>query len=251
VVCDAREHVLSSRIEPYSDRGAAAERCGIRLVIGVVIPVHDEEHHLPACLASIRRAAAHAALHGEEVCIVAVLDACTDNSAEIARAARVETVAIAARSVGAARSIGAAHALHLGADWIAFTDADSRVASDWLVEQRRLDADAVCGTVEVEDWSELGASVRRRYECAYVDRDGHRHVHGANLGVSAHAYRHVGGIPPLREHEDVAFVRKLIERGFRIAWSARPRVLTSARLANRVSGGFGAHLRALALPSAG
>lgn len=65
------------------------------------------------------------------------------------------------------------------------------------------------------------------------------HVHGANLGVSADAYRRAGGFPPLKCSEDAALVDRLIATGARIAWSAAPRVTTSARTVARVRGGFG------------
>jgi hypothetical protein len=123
----------------------------------------------------------------------------------------VEVIAIAARSVGVARARRAEHALGGGAAWIAFTDADSRVAADWLAVQRGLEAGAVCGTLQVDDWSALGVGVAPRYGSGYVDCDGHRHVHWANLGVSAHAYASVGGMPPQCEHED-SRVRKAVDR---------------------------------------
>ncbi len=100
---------------------------------------------------------------------------------------------------------------------------------------------------EIVDWSGHSAAARERYTAHYQDRDDHRHVHGANLGVSASAYRRAGGMPPLPVREDVAFVQRLIALDCRIAWSALPRVVTSARFANRVDGGFSGYLRDLAL----
>lgn len=218
------------------------------MTLAVVIPAHDEESSLGECLASVGVAAGHPSLLREPVICIVVLDACTDGSADIARAAGVVPLFTDARNVGVARGLGAEHALNLGAAWIAFTDADSRVAPDWLVRQCELRADAVCGTVQVADWSGHPAAVRERYTAHYQDRDDHRHVHGANLGVSAAAYRRAGGMPPLPVSEDVAFVQRLIALGCRIAWSALPRVVTSARTANRVGAGFSGYLRDLALP---
>ena len=100
---------------------------------------------------------------------------------------------------------------------------------------------------QIVDWSGHSAAARERYTAHYQDRDDHRHVHGANLGVSASAYRRAGGMPPLPVREDVAFVQRLIALDCRIAWSALPRVVTSARIANRVDGGFSGYLRDLAL----
>ena len=108
-------------------------------------------------------------------------------------------------------------------------------------------ADVVCGTVEVADWSLQPGPVRERYAQRYMDVEGHPHVHGANLGVSAEAYGRVGGFAELALHEDVQLVAALVAGGWRVARTARPRVTTSARSVNRVAGGgFAAYLAALA-----
>jgi glycosyltransferase involved in cell wall biosynthesis len=214
-------------------------------VIGVAIPAHDEAATLGACLRSVLRAAAHPRLRGERVLVVLVLDDCTDASAGIGARFPVTTLPIRARNVGRARALGVQHLVRRGARWIACTDADSVVAPDWLADQLALDHDVVCGAVAV-DWRGQAAWLRRAYEARYVDADGHRHVHGANLGFRTHAYRRSGGFAALRAHEDVALVQALERRGAAIAWSARPRVTTSARLAPRARGGFGDYLAALA-----
>jgi hypothetical protein len=74
---------------------------------------------------------------------------------------------------------------------------------------------------------------------------------GANLGMSAAAYRRAGGFSPLACHEDVALVEALIASGADVAWSSRPRVVTSARLDSRADGGFGTLLARLAAQAAG
>jgi hypothetical protein len=150
-----------------------------------------------------------------------------------------------AGSVGAARAAGSARAIALGARWLAHTDADTLVAPDWLAAQMEEGADAVCGTVAVADWTSLGPAVRDHFYSRYRDADGHRHIHGANLGVSAAAYVRAGGFAALTAHEDVDLVRRLEQSGARIAWSARPRVATSARLQGRAPFGFAGYLRAL------
>ena len=80
-----------------------------------------------------------------------------------------------------------------------------------------------------------------------MDAEGHPHVHGANLGVSAEAYGRVGGFRALALHEDVQLVASLVDAGWRVARTARARMVTSARSDNRVAGGgFAAYLAALA-----
>lgn len=208
-------------------------------MIGVIVPAHNEEGLLAPCLAALLQAARHPDLLGETVRPIVVLDDCDDFSGAIARAYGVETLTLKARNVGIARAAGADLLLADGARWLAFTDADSRVSPGWLVAQLSLDADAVCGSIAVDDWRAHPLSVREYFRKTYVDADGHRHVHGANLGVSADAYRRAGGFPPLTCSEDVALVDRLIAIGAYIAWSAAPRVITSGRAASRARGGFG------------
>ena len=88
-----------------------------------------------------------------------------------------------------------------------------------------------------------------RYQQAYQARDDHRHIHGANLGISAGAYVRAGGFEPLPCHEDVQLVRDLERCGASIAWSHAPQVITSARLEARAQGGFGDYLKSLMIPS--
>ncbi|MEG2029843.1 MAG: glycosyltransferase [Janthinobacterium sp.] len=219
-------------------------------MIGVVVPVHDEEACLGACLEALRAAATCALLAGEAVGIVIVLDACSDGSQRIAHAHamhadarwRLDCIAIDRRNVGAARAAGAQLLLQRGARWLAFTDADTRVSPTWLSTQLGLHADAVCGSVGVDDWSpheHSADALRAHFERSYTDADDHRHIHGANLGVCASAYLRAGGFAPLACSEDVALVAALQASGARIAWSAAPRVTTSARRNARARGGFG------------
>ncbi len=208
-------------------------------MLAVVVPAHDEEDHIGACLESVRIAARCPRLNGERVLIVVALDACADRTGRIARSWGAAVVSLAARNVGIARARGAQHALDAGARWLAFTDADSIVGPEWLSAQLDQRSDAVCGTIEIRDWGDYGARVRLHHIETYADADGHRHIHGANLGVTALAYEGVGGFQPLESSEDVALVEALTERGASIAWSAAPRVVTSARRHYRAPGGFG------------
>lgn len=214
-------------------------------MIGVCIPINNEEASLACCLESVLAAAAHPALQGERVAIVVVLDCCDDNSLYIARQYPVALLECHAHNVGIARAMGSLHLLSAGARWLAFTDGDTRVSQDWIHAQLALNAHVVCGTVTVEDWYQYGHEaemLRGAFEARYMDSDGHRHVHGANLGISAWAYRQVGGFPPLICSEDQALVDALVGANIRIAWSAKPRVCTSARPDPRASDGFGHYL---------
>ncbi|MDR0258844.1 MAG: glycosyltransferase, partial [Comamonas sp.] len=112
-------------------------------MIGICIPAHNEEDLIDACLESVAMATLHPDLAAEEIKVVVVLDSCSDGSAAIARQWPFVTLAVNARNVGRARAAGARHLLQHQARWLAFTDADTRVAPDWLAVQLSLGADVV------------------------------------------------------------------------------------------------------------
>ena len=223
--------------------------------VGVVIPAHDEEALLPACLTALGAAAARA---GVPVSVVVVLDACTDGTLAAVRAAdpapfdRLEHIACQARRVGAARDAGSRYLIgaHDPAGlWLATTDADSVVPPDWIVRQLahvRLGARAVIGTVQVADWSQHPPHVEPRYRRLYRARDGHRHVHGANMSMAASTYLAAGGFPAVAAEEDVAMIARLATLCEPVAWAGDLPVTTSARPQGRAAGGFAGYLARLA-----
>ncbi|RZI56999.1 MAG: glycosyltransferase [Rubrivivax sp.] len=211
-------------------------------MIGAVVPAHNEEALIGRALRALGVAAAHPDLQGEEVHILVVLDACRDRTAHIASSLGAQCLAVEARNVGFARAAGAQALIEQGARWLAFTDADSMVAPCWLSRQLALRTEAVCGVVEVDDWTGFTAQERTAYELGYCDVEGHRHIHGANLGVSASAYQQAGGFAQLRSREDVDLVQRLHALGLRIAWTNTVRVVTSARQDGRAPDGFSAHM---------
>jgi GT2 family glycosyltransferase len=205
---------------------------------------------LPACLASLARAAEHVPV---PVKTVVVLDSCSDGSENAVKAPFL-TVSIGAANVGVARGVGFRRlAPDAGSDtWFATTDADSEVPTDWLANQlarHRAGFEAVVGTVRV-DWRDHGAETQRLYERGYdrakASDTPHGHIHGANLGVRADVYWRVGGFRPLEVEEDVDLVQRLERAGARIAWDRTHPVLTSDRTDARVTGGFADHVKDLA-----
>jgi glycosyltransferase involved in cell wall biosynthesis len=220
----------------------------------VVIPAHDEEKSLPACLKAVVTASACLPV---PVRTVVVLDSCTDDSRRLVGrfGSDVHFVEIDAGNVGAARAAGFAYARStLGVDsdrsavWFATTDADSVVDPDWLIRQTASEADMVLGVVRVANWRHLSPKRIRRYLDAYRAKrrpDGHGHVHGANMGFRAAAYWRVGGFASLASGEDVDLVRRFEEHGYRIDRDAGLSVVTSARQVGRAPHGFAAHLRSV------
>lgn len=237
---------ISTRLiaSPAGDRILGTSLEELSIVLAVVIPVHNEAALLGECLEAVALAARDPRLEHEPVEVVVVLDACTDRSAAIAVRHGAQIVSLNAGCVGAARALGASFALDSGARWLAFTDADTRVPPDWLSSQLAADADVACGPVAIEDWSAHPYGVRERFLEQYA-RAGDRQVHGANLGISAAAYRASGGFPALRNGEDSALLDSLLALGCRVAWRALPAVTTSARWDSPIEGGFASRLRDL------
>ena len=219
--------------------------------VGVIVPAHDEEDLLPACLASLRRAAQMAG--GLPVHLVVVADACRDRTAWLARRGGAAVLTIDARNVGAARAAGArevlrrAGALDPAEVWLATTDADTVVPAAWLRQQVRYADqgwDAMVGTVRVADWSGYQPAVVSLFRERYA-AGAHTHVHGANLGFRASAYLAAGGFPAEPTAEDHALVTALTAAGHRILRTQEVTVATSARRMARAPHGFSGYLGAL------
>ena len=218
--------------------------------VGVVVPARNEEELLPQCLDALERAMAAVSVPAVGV---VVLDDCRDGSAAaLAGRPRLRSVELRARNVGRARAAGFEALLHLTAGtpptqlWLATTDADSTVPDDWLtvqLEYARQGFEAVLGTVRVVDWAGRPAVVAARFSARYEDRDGHPHVHGANMGMTASAYLAAGGMPPLALSEDHRLASSLA--GSRVFRTGRIPVSTSARVTARAKGGFAGYLDSL------
>ncbi|MCO7614533.1 glycosyltransferase family 2 protein [Pseudomonas chlororaphis] len=214
-------------------------------MIGVVIPAHNEESFIASCLRSVIDATRHPALD-EEVQVLVVLDSCTDRTSQIVGDFGVTALVVNGRNVGQARCAGARYLIDRGARWLAFTDADTVVSPEWITRQVQLEVDAVCGTVNVDSWEAHSEAVRSKYESLYTPIEGHRHIHGANLGVCSYAYLQAGGFKHLEAHEDVNLVQDLERSGARIVWTASNSVITSARKESKCREGFGDYLISLA-----
>jgi glycosyltransferase involved in cell wall biosynthesis len=231
----------------------------------VVIPARDEESAIGACL----QALADQTLARVAFETLVVLDACTDATAQVVEelASRtglpVRTLTGPGRGAGAARRAGmeaaAARLLSAGQPdgLIACTDADSRPAPDWLERQlayTRRGAQAIAGLIELEpdEHASLPEAVvlrRQRDAAARLRRvrrvdpaADHHHFAGASIGITATAYRDVGGLEPLTALEDDAFAARLSQHGIPILRPADVRVRTSARPEGRVTRGLSVDL---------
>ena len=226
---------------------------GAIAAVGVVVPAHNEETLLPACLAALRRTAS--ALH-VPVHLLIVADMCGDRTAAVARAEGAQVISIQARRVGAARAAGMRELLRLtcGSDpaavWLATTDADTVVPPGWLrrqLEYANAGCDVVLGTVTVTDWDGHPPHVPIVFEERYASGSGpHPHVHGANLGIRASAYLAAGGFRPLRTAEDHALLAAATQAGCPVVQAGDVAVETSGRRLARAPRGFSNLRRTLA-----
>lgn len=236
----------------------------------VVVPARDEEDRIGACLAAL---AAQREVEPARVLVVLVLDGCRDATRSRALAAAAGAPGLRLRLVdGPARGVGPARALGLrvaraavgdGAPQalLASTDADTRVAPDWLAVQLAAVADgarAIGGVIDLDPAEAAAlppaalaaregrvpgrlAAVRRHAPDAE-----HHQFSGASLALTAEAYDRLGGVPEPVELEDEALERALRAAGVPIRYLRAVRVTTSARRDGRCVAAGLAHALAAA-----
>lgn len=222
--------------------------------IAVVVPARNEAQLLPHALTALEAAMAHFARKVSiPTSLTVVLDRTSDNSAQVvANHPKVRLRHTSAGRVGTARNAGVAAAVSLakvppGHLWVANTDADSMVPADWLECHYALAMDGahvVAGTVEPVP-TDVGAAALAQWFACHDLREGHPHIHGANLGFRADVFADLGGFIDLSLHEDRDFVVKARARGYAIIATDSCRVSTSGRLHGRVDGGFAEFLARL------
>lgn len=237
----------------------------------IVIPARDEARRIAGCLAAL------AAQVVDGVAILLVVNDTEDDTADIARRIAIErTLAIdviecrlePGQGVGSARRIGctAAIARHPGLRHLLTTDADCRVAGDWVARSLHhlRDVAAVCGKIDV---IEEEAGPLARIASGPAAREGryrdlvllwyarvspercnpwphHAQVPGASLGIHVAAYRGVGGFHHLANGEDRDIVHRLKRAGHDVRHADDVGVAASCRLVGRAPDGMSEALRA-------
>jgi glucosyl-3-phosphoglycerate synthase len=249
-----------------------APRGTVRAV--VVVPAHDEEAWIGRCLEAL---AGQAEVAPEEFEVIVVLDACEDGTAAAVEAVRsylcrnagqsdqgdgagpaIHTVIGPGQGAGPARAtgmdVGCARLESLGrADGLlASTDADSRVAPDWIARQLEAiagGAEAIGGEIHLDPAEAAalpdGVLARREADLAIRTAEAgargpaeHAHFSGASLGVTPRAYRRAGGMAWMAALEDQELEDRLARAGIAIHRLRPVSVVTAARTEGRAERGL-------------
>lgn len=249
----------------------------------VIVPARNEAVHLPATLAALAAQVDSTGrrLDRTQFEVLLLANNCDDDSAAIARRFAAGTAGFQLHVVEASlspadanigfvrRQLMDAAAARLESNGrpegsIVSTDADTRVAPDWLAaigDELTKGVDAVGGRILTDGAANPSRSALRirRVDAAHsllrsrlaslIDPEPfdpwprhHQHF-GASLAVTARAYRLAGGVPDVPYLEDEALVRALERCDLRVRRSPRVRVVTSSRLEGRAAVGLSWQLR--------
>lgn len=236
--------------------------------IVVAIPVRDEAERIGACLEAL---ASQRSRSGYEVLLL--LNNCADDTESVVRAlaprlpiritATTVTFPPEVASAGEARRLAMSLAAErAGPDSILMTtDADGRVAPDWVAANLAAiaqGAEAVAGRALIDPVEALAIPAHLHaddaVECTFaarldeidalVDPDPadpwprHDETSGASLAVAVSAYRRAGGVPAVALGEDRAFVAGLRRVDAAIRHAPEITVVISGRLEGRARGGM-------------
>ncbi len=232
----------------------------------VALPVKDEAERLSASLHALTNQDGMNALS-----VLVLVNNSTDDSAAIARSfsatakipVLVEDVVLREpdASAGGARRLAVHMAAELAGDdgIILTTDADGRVAPDWLranLRALRAGADAVAGRAVIDPADMIESDARECQYAALLDEISaafdpdpadpwprHDQHSGASIAVTVDAFHRAGGIPRVEMGEDRAFFRNLRRIDARIRHDPDVQVVVSGRTEGRARGGMADTLR--------
>jgi glycosyltransferase involved in cell wall biosynthesis len=228
----------------------------------VVAPARNEEARIGRCLEAL---AGQIEVDRDAYEVIVVLDHCDDATAAAVEAVRdrfaetaLHVIPGPGRGAGAARAagmdVGCARLESLGRldGLLASTDADSRVAADWIARQLEAmagGAEAIGGEVHLDAAEAAalpdGLLARREIDLAVRTREAaargpaeHAHFSGASLGVTPRAYRRAGGMAWLAALEDQELEDRLAAAGVAIHRLRPVSVTTAARTDGRAERGL-------------
>jgi glycosyltransferase involved in cell wall biosynthesis len=239
----------------------------------VALPVRNEAARIGACLHALAVQAGAAVDR-----VVLLLNNCTDDTracADASAAALGLTIECVERtlygvqaSAGFARRLAMQHAASglTDRDILTTTDADGRVAPNWVAETRRAlgrGVDAVCGRAVIDPTEAQMIPASLHADDALELRLGglldeitwlldpvsydpwprHSEHSGASIAVTVAAWRRAGGMPALSSGEDRAFIDKIRYMDGRVRHPKDVWVTVSGRLEGRAEGGMADTMR--------
>ena len=273
---------LKAAALPHLTQASPSPRCQISVIIPVRNEAENLPSAIAALAHQIDDTGSP--IYPERYEVLVLANNCSDNTVAIARQLKAHypllqlqvvevSLAKAEAHVGKARQMIMDEAyrrfaqIGLEGRIIASTDGDTEVAPNWistLLKEFDKGIDAVGGRIITRRLaSEISPEVSlyylRRLAHAYfaaqieclLDPQPHdcwpRHFQycGANMAVSAVMYGKVGGMPLVRDEEDVALYRQLQQADAKIRHSLDVRVSTSARQVGRATGGLSELLETL------
>jgi glycosyltransferase involved in cell wall biosynthesis len=216
----------------------------------IIIPAKNEEELLPRCLQSLKSAINELPNYCTYDMVLAV-DSSIDRTFEIGEKFILPNgmvINISEGTVGKARLLATEVALkryrgNLEHCWLANTDADCEIPSNWLTYQLNhamQGTQALAGIVSVDNFKDHKEHVAQRFVETYIlNADGtHPHIHGANLGMRADAYIDAGGWNCLKTAEDHDLWNRLRLSNISMKSDSKLCVITSGRRIGRAPNGF-------------
>lgn len=218
--------------------------------VAILIPARNEEKLLPRCINSIIDARKNLA-NDITVDIILSVDASTDETYAIGQELlknHGSVISLNEGNVGHARKLAAEHAFSRfkAPDhqcWLANTDADCKVPSNWLTYQLQKAAtgiNVIAGIIKVDSYEEHHNEVANIFLKEYtLNSDGtHPHVHGANFGIRGDIYKKFGGWGQLETAEDHDLWNRLVAEDVNKDSDSKLFVYTSGRRIGRAPHGF-------------
>jgi len=241
--------------------------------IVVAVPVKNEAECIGECLRALALQNDTQKHH-----ILLFLNNCTDPTARVVRAVmpslpvQVHLVDVTLphhqAHAGFARSAALARAAELVRPdgYLMTTDADGRVAPDWIssnLAHLRSGSDAVAGKADIDpldatlipqhlhdaDHAERAYAAALDEASALIDPDAadpwprHQEDSGASIAVTCRAFHRAGGMPATPVGEDRAFIDALRRVDARIRHAPEIRVVVSGRIIGRAKGGMADTIR--------
>jgi len=177
--------------------------------ISIIVPTHNSELTIIACLDSLNSQS----IHREEYEIIVVDDGSNDNTVDLAKTCLVNNIlSIKHCSVGTARNIGAKSSK---GKIIAFLDSDCRASKRWLetISRNLSSKKAITGPIlngnpqSLIAWAEYFVEFGGYYRKNKISKI--RFIPGCNQAISREAFFKTSGFSDKRLSEDVLFGENL------------------------------------------